>query len=604
MSGTTAEHPSGSPLPELALAITAGAVRMAAATAAWLRLVAEFDERGGWEGVGIRSCGHWLAWQCGLSPGAAREHVRVARTLRELPRIEAAFAAGRLSYSKVRALTRVAAPDCEEALLEFARCATASQTERFCRQWRRVDDAEAAAETREASLAFEHWTDDDGVLTLEVRMPAEAGAALMAAIDSLAEREARRERAQNVKAAARHAAVRAGGGTVDAELARRCAEDHAAGLARERTAARRIAALSVLAEARVGLDRRPGDPPRREVVVHVDAGVLAEDEAAGRAHVEGGPALSGAQARRLLCEATVVAMLEEGREPLAVGRRKRRATRAQRRALLRRDGGCARPGCPETRIERLHAHHMRHWLFGGRTDLANLVLLCDADHGQVHDQGLVVARQQGRLVVTAPDGRRVWGTADAAFRSGLAGLTAGPADPTAELDRAHAHAGAQARAGADRPEIPGEDAFTGVHPLDTAVGRRPLDAPPSRPVQGERRTSGRALLRRSAVRRRPLPVNVPSRRDARPSGRAAARPGPAGRSRDRTTPRPPTGGPSPAALSARMDAALFPGGPPRLPATLQDHHDRMDLEWAVSVLMGHREFVRRLATEAGVPATS
>src|SRR3954469_22856962 len=116
-SGT--DHPSGSPLPELARAITAGAVRLAAATASWLALVAEFDARGGWHGIGIRSCAEWLAWQCGLAPGAAREHVRVARALAALPLIGAAFAGGRLSYSKVRALTRIAAPDCEAALLEL-----------------------------------------------------------------------------------------------------------------------------------------------------------------------------------------------------------------------------------------------------------------------------------------------------------------------------------------------------------------------------------------------------------------------------------------------------------------------------------------------------
>ena len=110
----------------------------------------------------------------------------------------------------------------------------------------------------------------------------------------------------------------------------------------------------------------------------------------------------------MLCEATNVAMLEKGREPLAVGRRIRRATKAQRRALLRRDGGCARPGCQESRIERLHAHHMRHWLFGGRTDLTNLVLLCDREHGLVHDLDLVTARRDGVLAVTSPDGDRVW----------------------------------------------------------------------------------------------------------------------------------------------------------------------------------------------------
>src|SRR5690349_391044 len=108
------------PLDELAAAILSGAVRLAAATAAWLRLIAEFDARGGWHGVDIKSCAHWLAWQAGMGPGTAREHVRVARALRELPLIEAAFADGRLSYSKVRAMTRVAEPGSQEMLLEFA----------------------------------------------------------------------------------------------------------------------------------------------------------------------------------------------------------------------------------------------------------------------------------------------------------------------------------------------------------------------------------------------------------------------------------------------------------------------------------------------------
>src|SRR5215218_1504801 len=82
---------------ELAGEIRSGAVRLAAATAAWLGLVAEFDRREGWGGVGIVSCAHWLAWQCGMSPGAAREHVRVARSLAGLPVTAEAFAAGRLS---------------------------------------------------------------------------------------------------------------------------------------------------------------------------------------------------------------------------------------------------------------------------------------------------------------------------------------------------------------------------------------------------------------------------------------------------------------------------------------------------------------------------
>jgi hypothetical protein len=149
----------------------------------------------------------------------------------------------------------------------------------------------------------------------------------------------------------------------------------------------------------------------------------------------------------MLCEATVVAMLERGREPLAVGRARRFATRAQRRALYRRDRGCARPGCPETRPERLHAHHIRHWLHGGATDITNMVLLCDTDHGLVHDEDLVLSRAGGRLTAVTRDGRRVWGRADAAYAAGLDGTTATASGP-------------------------GSAEFVGVHPIDLARARR------------------------------------------------------------------------------------------------------------------------------------
>src|SRR5919106_6692352 len=83
------------------------AAHIYAATGRWLSLVAEFDRREGWAQWGCSSCAHWVSWRCGIEPGAAREHVRVARRLEELPATRAALAEGRLSYSKVRALTRV-----------------------------------------------------------------------------------------------------------------------------------------------------------------------------------------------------------------------------------------------------------------------------------------------------------------------------------------------------------------------------------------------------------------------------------------------------------------------------------------------------------------
>jgi Domain of unknown function (DUF222)/HNH endonuclease len=358
--------------------------------------------------------------------------------MQRLPLTAAAFAAGRVSFSKVRALTRVAEPDTEADLLEFALAATASQTERTVRQWRRVDavDEESVA----ARQQFDFWWDDDGMLVLHAGINRDEGAELLSAIESLAERAARRERAADARPEQQRvdghphpdSAVGSGGALRQVGPAVGPGADDAAGRAgdpdddadveidevasaRERTTARRCAALVALARAAVDADRRAGDPPRREVVVHVDAAVIDDDAAAGRAYLEGGPALHPAQARRMLCEATVLVMLERDREVLAVGRARRLATRAQRRALLRRDGGCARPGCPESRIERLHAHHMTSWLHGGRTDLTNLVLLCDADHGLAHDLRLRMTRRDGRLIVATPDGLPLWGPADAVF---------------------------------------------------------------------------------------------------------------------------------------------------------------------------------------------
>ena len=91
-----------------------------AASAHLLDLIRDFDERGGWNN-GFRSCAHWLNWRAGLELGAAREKVRVARALGMLTRIRAALARGEISYSKVRAITRVATTETEERLLVVAR---------------------------------------------------------------------------------------------------------------------------------------------------------------------------------------------------------------------------------------------------------------------------------------------------------------------------------------------------------------------------------------------------------------------------------------------------------------------------------------------------
>src|SRR6516162_10980494 len=112
--------PAPMPVEHLEARICELAGHLAAATCQFLLLIADFDARGGWASWEMPSCAAWLSWKCQIAPGTAREHVRVARALGGLPVIRAQFTAGRLSYAKVRALTRIAAPETERDLVEMA----------------------------------------------------------------------------------------------------------------------------------------------------------------------------------------------------------------------------------------------------------------------------------------------------------------------------------------------------------------------------------------------------------------------------------------------------------------------------------------------------
>src|SRR5437879_2425395 len=151
-----------------------------AATARLLALIREFDARAGWN-HGFSSCAQWLNWRVGMQMGAAREHVRVARALGSLPRLADALARGELSYSKVRALTRIATPETEEQLLAIGKAGTACHVERIVRGWRRVDQiAEAREDTRRQKARARHaYQDADGTVRTRGRLTAEQGAVLM-----------------------------------------------------------------------------------------------------------------------------------------------------------------------------------------------------------------------------------------------------------------------------------------------------------------------------------------------------------------------------------------------------------------------------------------
>jgi hypothetical protein len=319
-----------------------------AGTCRWLELVGELDRRGSWAESGRASCAEWLAWRCALTPRAAREHVRVARRLPELPLLHAAFARGELSFAKVRALTRVASAENERELLELARALTAAQLERAVRAYRRVTTAQAREQQADAYLSV-FW-EPDGSLAIHGRLVPEDGALLLRALDAMRDTLWNRSR-----------------GSAEPRPARQASNAEA------------LVAVAEAALAHPG-ESRPGGE-HYQVVVHADEGALAGDGKGG-CELEDGSALAPETARRLACDASVVRN----------GRKTRTIPPTLRRALRRRDGGCCFPGCENRRF--LDAHHLHHWARGGPTTLGNLVLLCRRHHRLVHEGGWHLDRRQ------------------------------------------------------------------------------------------------------------------------------------------------------------------------------------------------------------------
>jgi len=185
MDGDSRPASAARPIKEIAAEITELAGHLNAANHRWLMLIAEFDRRNGWADGACHSCAHWLNFQCGVVLGAAREKVRVAHALETLPKISAAMARGELSYSKARALTRVASAATEDYLLNIALHGTAHHVERVVRYFRRAQEAEELSREaqQQASRSVSYMWDDDGSLVLKARLPAEIGALVIKALD-------------------------------------------------------------------------------------------------------------------------------------------------------------------------------------------------------------------------------------------------------------------------------------------------------------------------------------------------------------------------------------------------------------------------------------
>jgi hypothetical protein len=372
----------GAELEELGEHIAELAAQISAATYELLAMLRDFDERGGWAS-GFHSCAHWLCWRVGLDPGAAREKVRVARALGALPLLSAAMRRGEISYSKIRALTRIATPANEQDLLDFARAGTAAHVERLVRGKRRVDRIANGEKRLHAARYLRAYTDEDGMVVVTGRLAPEAGAALLRVLDAGVEALYGPRRDQP-----------SGAGQEAAEVAENTSVEQ-----------RRADALGLVAESALAAGLDPGTRgDRYQVVVHVDAGVLAPGGEGGSSWLADGSPVSAETSRRLACDSARVVMRHaaDGRV-LDVGRRTRAISPALRRALEHRDGGCRFPGCSRRLCD---AHHVEPWAAGGGTSLANTALLCRRHHCAVHEEGFSMKlAPDGEARFYRPDGR-------------------------------------------------------------------------------------------------------------------------------------------------------------------------------------------------------
>ena len=343
-----------------------------------LVLVREFDDRFAWMKWSFKSCAEWLAWRSEIGLSAAREKVRTAHALRSLPAISAAFAEGRLSYSKVRALTRVAPMHDEDLLLAYALSTTAENVEERCRQIRNVAP-ESAHHARRAwgNRSLTLWRDEGrGLMRLTVEVPIEEGELIARALDY---------------------AVAAGEVTTDIDPS--AAAESRGRVWQAQQADALVAVVRSYLDGGACGDEGGATADRYQVVVHADAKSL-----------RGGPGCADLPletVKRLMCDCSFVTVFEDANgRPLDVGRKQRTVSTPLRRALYARDRGCTFPGC--SRKRHVAGHHLEHWIDGGETTPDNMTLLCTYHHRMLHEGGFSIANEADETLrfITA-DGRTI-----------------------------------------------------------------------------------------------------------------------------------------------------------------------------------------------------
>ncbi|MBK7534407.1 MAG: DUF222 domain-containing protein [Myxococcales bacterium] len=546
--------------------------------AAMHRLLADlrtFDAAGGWHRQGFGTCAHWLSWRVGWDLGTAREHLRVARALHTLPLVSEALSAGKISYSKTRAITRVATAATEAVLLGYAQHCTASQLETVCRKVGVLgaDAASRAARPHDSERYVAHTPTTSGMVCVKACLRPDEAALLLkvlqqAAVDCTrepadvsaegadvsAEAQAPAERSADVSAEAQRSSTttttaRRPYNRADGLMA--LVHAYARGSSAERSPVELIVTVPValLQQTAATTDSATGTSDSAADISSTTAVAIAPATFTDRGAslpvaltVETDHALSPQTTRRLACDcglvvATVTAATAIAAAPLSIGRKTRTIPAALKRALLLRDRTCRFPGCDHRLF--LEGHHLQHWADGGETNLDNLALLCSLHHAYVHERGYRITQSAtGALAFEDPQGRAV------------VPLPPRPAPPLLGWPAIHAARAANA-----------------ALPLTATTGQCRW--------RGERVDSWDAAATITRIQRRADAATAPSAPTAPPTAAPAASPPPA----STRTPSPPSP-PSPlSSLPSRPSLADPPLDPDGLP--LRGRWDDLDRHSAI-----------------------
>jgi hypothetical protein len=330
-----------------------------------LKRLDAFDGCGGWHGDGIKSFSHWLNWKIGMGSVMAREKLRVAKALRDLPLTDAAFEKGELSYTKVRAITRIATPANESFLLQIAEYGTARQLEHLVRKFRSLKQQEldTALETSGHQIPACDWFEDDHeMVTFKIKLPSEDALNVINAINRIADQLYEPERAPETEK------------NVSAETFLEHLFENEEKPTRSECQAR---AFALIAEQTMS---------GNELLLHLQANPAHLDH-----KINGGPvaytdddnSISPKMLRRMTCDCKVTTAYEDNNgNILDIGRKSRLIPNKLGRVIKQRDQGCRFPGCCQTKWTDIH--HIQHWIDGGETNLDNLVTLCRRHHTQLH----------------------------------------------------------------------------------------------------------------------------------------------------------------------------------------------------------------------------